>query len=239
MFLRQVVVQIKAAKTHEKHLAPGAQPAARLDGAGDHLQLIRERIGDRLALGVERTKARRKRCAERLTQQLLGIDRSGNHPGVFLLEQVRAAVAGDQRLERRRRRRRVVELGIERIRSGNVVDGHRAAGADLILHGRTTGQKDRIAGHTHAGEGRPAIARGDQVGHLASPTDGAAFRSRRLPKRGLVVVRKELGGQRHRFGAVLRLGRRAHQRADVEQYPELSAIEQIGKRGVDQRGGRG
>ena len=76
------------------------------------------------------------------------------------------------------------------------------------------------------GEGGVAVARCKQVAHAAAPAGGGAFGRGRLPVGLLVVVRKQLGRQRHRACLVLRQRGGLHQRADVQQHRHLSGVEQ-------------
>ena len=75
----------------------------------------------------------------------------------------------------------------------------------------------------------------DQIADPPAPAGRRALRMGRLEEALLVVVAEQFGRQADGLGQILRLGRRLHQRADIEQHRHLALIEQRKQR---RHGGR-
>ena len=213
-------MQVEPAHRHKKDLSFGAQAAARANQPGHGFELVRQAVARREG-GGQRDRGQAVRdggfCAHGPCGDLVVLVFKG--VGARLLHQL-----GHGGLDRRR----AVNIAFDR------VDRHGSAAADLIRQRTVARQKHRVAADVDAGEQRGAVGRQRQVADVAAPADGGAFRRRRLPDRLLVVVREQFGRQRIGFAvcaAVLGLGQRHHQRADIELHRGLARIEQAAQTG--------
>lgn len=222
MPVHQVVVGVKAAQRDQEHLALGPQLAARGDQARHHLELLVQRaaapvhqIGQH---GVELAGA----AGQRPRQRGVRVERAGGDAVELAFQHLGA------RLRDQRAQRLATGLGaVHAIVLRHALDRHRATGADLVGQRMLARQEHRVAGDRHAGEQRAAAVAGQrQVAQPATPALDGALGGRALPDRLLVVVRKQLGRQRHRAGLVLRQRGGHAQRADVELQGQLLRIEQ-------------
>src|SRR5438876_6450804 len=206
------VVVVEAAEADQKYLPARPEIAPRVDDAGDDVELRGE-----VARGVGQGECRCRRQTG--AQQLVRRDRSIRDHAELVLEQV-CARADDEAAVGGRCARGAVKG------AGNPRDRHRAARAHLILDDVLARKEHGVAARRNAGELDVRVLAGKQVADSAAPTELRALPERRLrlPHGLLVVVREELGRQRHRTAVVLRNGRRHYERPDVGDDCELALV---------------
>ena len=216
----QVVVQVKAPKRDQEHLPFCTQAGACTNEPGHHFELIGERVAAR--------KNRPQRHARKARSDLrLGPDGACGHLVVFVLQRVGARLL-DQPCQRGFDCAGAIHVVLDR------VDGHRAAGADLVGQGTVARQKHGIASDVDAGKQGIGVAGQRQVAHVAAPANGGALGRRRLPDRLLVIVGKQLGWQgivNPVRATVLGLGQWNDERAHIELHGSFAAVEQVGQTG--------